>query len=139
MSLSIKDRHLEFRFDNGKGPFVTRSDQEIVPNQWSAILAIRSAQEGRIIINGHPSAPTRFSSFFKPLTLLTPLYVGGYDEYNVKLNEGVKVSNGFNGCIVDITISGLDDAIMKNSTEASNVEDCTSEVWIQDYLCLQVF
>ncbi|XP_066260113.1 basement membrane-specific heparan sulfate proteoglycan core protein isoform X1 [Euwallacea similis] len=127
VSLTIKDKHLEFRFDNGKGPVVIRSDQEIQPNKWTTISAIRAAQDGRIIVNGHPSAATRFSAFFKTLTLLTPLYVGGYDQYSVRLNQGVKVKDGFNGCIVDINISGLDDAMMKNITDSSNVEDCGTE------------
>ncbi|KAL1514177.1 hypothetical protein ABEB36_003476 [Hypothenemus hampei] len=127
ISLTIKDRHLEFRFDNGKGPVVIRSDEEIVPNKWLAILAIRSPQDGRIVIDGHPSVPKRFSAFFKTLTLLTPLYIGGYDQYSIRLNQGVKVENGFNGCIVDINISGLDEAMMKNITDSSNVEDCGSD------------
>ncbi|XP_048518731.1 basement membrane-specific heparan sulfate proteoglycan core protein-like [Dendroctonus ponderosae] len=132
ISLTIKDRHLEFRFDNGKGAYVIRSDQEIEPNKWSDVVAIRSAQDGRIMIDGHPTTPTRFSNFFKTLTLLTPLYVGGYDEFTVKLNDGVKVEGGFNGCIMDINISGLDDAMMRNITDSSNVEDCANEEDIEN-------
>uniref|UniRef100_A0AAR5PFS0 Basement membrane-specific heparan sulfate proteoglycan core protein n=1 Tax=Dendroctonus ponderosae TaxID=77166 RepID=A0AAR5PFS0_DENPD len=132
ISLTIKDRHLEFRFDNGKGAYVIRSDQEIEPNKWSDVVAIRSAQDGRIMIDGHPTTPTRFSNFFKTLTLLTPLYVGGYDEFTVKLNDGVKVEGGFNGCIMDINISGLDDAMMRNITDSSNVEDCVNEEDIEN-------
>jgi len=128
VSLTIKDRHLEFRFDNGKGPVVIRSDELLVPNKWTVISAIRSSQDGRIIVNGHPSPSIRFSTFLKTLTLLTPLYVGGYDEHTIRLNQGVKVNKGFNGCIVDINISGLDDSMMKNITDSSNVEDCSVEV-----------
>ncbi|XP_050308675.1 basement membrane-specific heparan sulfate proteoglycan core protein isoform X33 [Anthonomus grandis grandis] len=127
ISLAVKDRRIEMRFDNGKGPLVIRSDNEIQPNQWSAILAIRSAQDGRIMINGHPSTPARFNAYFKTPTLLTPLYIGGYDQYNVRLNQGVKVDTGFNGCITDINVSGLDEATRRNITDSSNVENCSEE------------
>ncbi|XP_076269824.1 terribly reduced optic lobes isoform X47 [Rhynchophorus ferrugineus] len=128
ISLAIKDRHLELRFDNGQvKPYVIRSDEEIVPNRWLNIQAIKSLLDGKIIINGHPSPPTKMSGNYKALTLLTPVYVGGFDKYNVKLNKGVKVSNGFNGCISDISISGLDDAKLKNVTDSSNVEDCNAD------------
>ncbi|XP_030745032.1 basement membrane-specific heparan sulfate proteoglycan core protein isoform X3 [Sitophilus oryzae] len=127
ISLSIKDRHLEFRFDNGQGPYIIRSDHEIVPNQWSAVLAIKSLLDGRIVVDGRPSAPTKVTGNYKALTLLTPVYIGGFDKYNVKLNKGVKVDGGFNGCISDINISGLDDAMLKNITDSSNVEDCAGD------------
>ncbi|XP_060518138.1 basement membrane-specific heparan sulfate proteoglycan core protein isoform X3 [Cylas formicarius] len=126
ISLAIRDRHVEFRFDNGNGASVIRSDEEIIPDQWSAILAVRSPAEGRVIINGHASAPTRLPGNHKTFTLLTPLYIGGYDKQTVTLNKGVQVRNGFNGCIIDLNVSGLTQDL-RNTTDSSNVEECNAD------------
>lgn len=98
-SLTLKDKHLEFRFDVGSGPAIIRSSKELTPNEWVAVTVSRYLGEGKIVVNGEPAVSGRSPGGQKALSLHTPLYVGGYDAERIKLNVGVGVEGGFDGCV----------------------------------------
>ncbi|XP_075211994.1 terribly reduced optic lobes isoform X4 [Lycorma delicatula] len=133
VSLSIKDQHIEFRFDTGSGPVILRSKQEIHPGQWITVSAVRDHREGshqvhsKLIVNG--LAPVTESTPGKlrgsGLNLRTPLYVGGYDKHHIKLAPGTGVSENFHGCISEVELSGLDLHLLSSVVESSNVEECS--------------
>ncbi|KAJ8950522.1 hypothetical protein NQ318_015266 [Aromia moschata] len=127
ISLAVHDRHLEFRFDAGNGATVIKQNTELEPGQWHVVTATRSLSDGRLIVDGEPPAVGRLAGNHKTLNLQTPLYVGGYDKHHVKINDGVKVYSGFNGCISEISVSGLDINIIQNVTDSSNVEQCLED------------
>ncbi|XP_074025385.1 basement membrane-specific heparan sulfate proteoglycan core protein isoform X7 [Leptinotarsa decemlineata] len=124
ISLAVRDRHLEFRFDSGNGATVIRSEDDLQPGQWHIFTATRSLSDGSLTVDGKTPATGRLARNYKSLNLQTPLYVGGYDKHRIRVNDGVKVYSGFNGCISDINISGVDINIIQNVTDSSNVEDC---------------
>ncbi|KAJ8979364.1 hypothetical protein NQ317_002953 [Molorchus minor] len=125
-SLAIRDRHLEFIFDAGNGLTVIRHGTELAPGQWHVLTASRTASDGRLVVDGGIPSVGRLAGNHKTLNLQTPLYVGGYDKHHVKINAGVKVNSGFNGCISEITVSGLDINI-QNVTDSSNIEECSEQ------------
>lgn len=75
----------------------------MIPGEWHVLTASRTLTEGRLLVDGKSPAVERLLNR-KTLNLLTPLYIGGYDKHNLKLNDGVKVVSGFNGCISDVCI-----------------------------------
>lgn len=101
LSLAIKDRHLEMRYDAGNGPTVIRQKEELVPNQWAVLTASRTPYEGRLVVNGATPVIEKTQNR-KVLNLLTPVYVGGYDKSRMRLNEGTEVETGFEGCISQV-------------------------------------
>ncbi|KAG5900605.1 hypothetical protein JTB14_017460 [Gonioctena quinquepunctata] len=124
MSLAVRDKHLEFRFDSGTGATVIRSEDDIRPGEWHILTATRSLSDGSLTVDGKAPAKGRLARNYKILNLQTPLYIGGFDKHRIKINDGVKVYSGFNGCISDINISGIDINTIQNVTDSSNVEDC---------------
>lgn len=102
-SLSIKNGHIEFRFDVGSGPVIIRSSKQLVANEWVAVTVSRYLGEGKLIVNGEPAVTGKTVGTHKPLNLLTALYVGGYDQERITLNPGVGVQGGFHGCVSDVS------------------------------------
>ncbi|XP_057651520.1 basement membrane-specific heparan sulfate proteoglycan core protein-like isoform X5 [Diorhabda carinulata] len=127
ISLAIKDRHLEFRFDAGNGATVIRDETDLKPGEWHVLTATRSLGEGRLMIDGQAPAIGRSTGNYKTINLQTPLFVGGYDKHHIKINDGVQVYSGFNGCIGDINLSGIDVNLIQNITDSANVRDCNAE------------
>lgn len=104
-SVSLKNGHVEFRFDVGAGPVVIRSSKQLVPNEWVAVSVSRQAGEGKLVVNGEPAVTGRTQGSHKPLKMHTPLYVGGYDKERININPGVGVEGGFNGCISEVGVN----------------------------------
>ncbi|XP_064212839.1 basement membrane-specific heparan sulfate proteoglycan core protein [Tribolium castaneum] len=125
VSLAIKDRHIEFNFNVGGRPVTIRSEKEVRPGEWHVLTATRSLSEGRLIVDGETTFGTTPGNH-KTLNLLTRLYVGGYDSENIKINDKVGVHSGFNGCISEIKMSGLDLDVINSAEDSANVMECSS-------------
>jgi hypothetical protein len=125
VSLAIKDRHIEFTFNVGGRASVIRSEKEVRPGEWHVLTASRSLSEGRLIVDGETSFGGTPGNH-KALNLLTPLYVGGYDSQNVKINDKVGVHTGFNGCISEINVSGVELDIVESAQDSANVVECST-------------
>ncbi|XP_044266425.1 basement membrane-specific heparan sulfate proteoglycan core protein isoform X19 [Tribolium madens] len=125
VSLAIKDRHIEFNFNVGGRPVTIRSEKEVRPGEWHVLTATRSLSEGRLIVDGETTFGTTPGNH-KTLNLLTRLYVGGYDSESIKINEKVGVHSGFNGCISEIKMSGLDLDVINSAEDSANVMECSS-------------
>lgn len=76
-------------------------------NEWVAVTVSRYLSEGKLVVNGGPPVSGRLPGGHKPLSLHTPLYVGGYDEERIKLNTGVGVTGGFDGCVSAVSIDAF--------------------------------
>lgn len=102
-ALSIKDRHLEFRFDAGTGTSVLRSKRELQRGEWFTVTLSRDLREARLAVNGEP-VTQRIHGSSKPLNLQTPLYIGGYDTQKIHLAPGMNVDQGFSGCLSEVCL-----------------------------------
>lgn len=85
------------------GPAIIRSKKELKQNEWVLVTASRYLSEGKLIVNGEQPVSGRLPGGTKPLSLHTPLYIGGYDEERIRLNSGVGVSGGFEGCVAAVS------------------------------------
>ncbi|XP_034241184.1 basement membrane-specific heparan sulfate proteoglycan core protein-like isoform X2 [Thrips palmi] len=124
-ALSIKDRHLEFRFDAGTGTSVLRSKRELLQGEWFTITLSRDPREARLSVNGEP-VTQRIHGSSKPLILQTPLYIGGYDRQKIRLAPGMNVDQGFSGCISEVDVASLSLDLISSVVDSANVEDCST-------------
>ncbi|RZB41729.1 basement membrane-specific heparan sulfate proteoglycan core protein, partial [Asbolus verrucosus] len=125
VSLAIKNRRIEFAYNVGGRPTVIQSAKEVRPGEWYILTASRSSSEGRLIVNGEIKSGST-SRNHKVLNLLTPLYVGGYDKQNVKIHDKVGVNTGFNGCISEIDVVGMNLNVVESVSDSANVEECNA-------------
>ncbi|KAK9869716.1 hypothetical protein WA026_003454 [Henosepilachna vigintioctopunctata] len=125
-SLSLKDQHVEFRFDVGNGPTIIRSPRTIHVGESVAVTATRSLSEGRLIVSGDTPVIERSPGNNKTPNLMTYLYVGGIDKHNMKVNHGVGVTSGFEGCISDLNVGGTEINMIRSAIDSSNVQDCSN-------------
>lgn len=99
------------------GPVIIRSKKELKEDDWVAVTVSRYLSEGKLIVNGEAPVSGRLPGGTKPLSLHTPLYIGGYDEERIKLNNGVGVSGGFEGCVGAVSKLKLQIKQIKNKAK----------------------
>lgn len=87
------------------GPTIIKSAEELEPNKWVPVTVSRYLGEGKLVVNGGPQVSGRTPGGHRPLSLHTPLYIGGYDQERIKLNEGVGVEGGFDGCVSAVSLN----------------------------------
>lgn len=106
VALLLKDKHLELVINTGARlhPLVVRSLNEIPLNQWTDVEVIRRFGEGILKVGNDPEQKAKAGGLARSLYIKTPLYVGGYDHQNVILNRDVNVTQGFNGCIRNVSL-----------------------------------
>ncbi|GAB1289362.1 Agrin [Apodemus speciosus] len=123
VSLALHNRHLEFRYDLGKGAAVIRSKEPISLGTWVRVFLERNGRKGALQVGDGPRVlgesplllcnPLTCSSDARnparvPHTMLNlkePLYVGGAPDFR-KLARGAEVSSGFDGAIQLVSLRG---------------------------------
>ncbi|XP_017768750.1 PREDICTED: basement membrane-specific heparan sulfate proteoglycan core protein-like isoform X5 [Nicrophorus vespilloides] len=137
ISLAIKDRRIEFRFDVGNGPIVIKSEEELTEeNKWVVVTVSRVSSDGKLIVDGYAPVVGTTVGNHRGLNLHTQFFVGGYNKDTVRLNPGVGVTNGFNGCVSEVSISNVHMGLA-NSVDSANVKDCNSSDEEDQYFTLE--
>ncbi|XP_046669711.1 basement membrane-specific heparan sulfate proteoglycan core protein isoform X9 [Homalodisca vitripennis] len=125
VSLSIRDRHLEFKFDTGSGINTLVSMNEIVPGQWVEVNTGMGGRDAHLTVTGDlPVSKSVRSGLFK---FATPLYIGGYDKLRIRPAAGVGVRQGFHGCVGEVQVSGLNLDLIRSVVDSANIEQCSTE------------
>ncbi|RLU19726.1 hypothetical protein DMN91_008283 [Ooceraea biroi] len=124
-ALTIKDKHVEFRFDIGSGMAVIRSSHVIQPGIWTYVTVNRDFKEAQLSVNGEPLAETKTPGASRTMVLNTPLYIGGVDRRRITVNKKVDVDQSFRGCISELEVSSVNVDLLKSSIDAANIEDCS--------------
>ncbi|OQV24741.1 Basement membrane proteoglycan [Hypsibius exemplaris] len=125
LSLTIKDKALELRYNLGSGATVLRSNREIKPNVWYDVWIKRQYQQGEMIINRKETVHGQSPGGMKMLNLKTPLYLGGVGP-NTTVASDVKVRSGFDGYISKMEING---AAYNLSDTSSWLDSANMEMW----------
>ncbi|KAH9504451.1 Basement membrane-specific heparan sulfate proteoglycan core protein, partial [Bulinus truncatus] len=145
ISLSIKNKFLEFRFNTGSGTAILKSRQPLRVNDWTRVVADRKGRDGMLIINndepineqvaandeqvyahlarGDVVRGSTPSNKTVGLNLDRPLYLGGVDPAET-INPGVNVTSGFVGCIGELTIGEKTFQLMEDALEMMNIQEC---------------
>ncbi|KAK7791103.1 hypothetical protein R5R35_012915 [Gryllus longicercus] len=127
ISLAVRDKHIEFRFDTGSGPAVMRSSRELVPGQWITIMARRHMRLGHLSVEGEPQVKALSPGTTGGLNLRSLLFIGGVDPQRVRVAPGVNVSTGFHGCISEVKVGGVQLDLLGGAVDAGNVKDCSAD------------
>nr|QBP17600.1 heparan sulfate proteoglycan [Recilia dorsalis] len=126
ISLSIRDRHLEFKFESGSGVNTLTSINEIVPGQWVTVNAGIAGTDAQLSITGDlPVSKGVQAGVFK---FTTPLYVGGFDKSKIRPAAGVGVRQGFHGCVAEVQVSGLNLDLIRSVVDSANIDQCASSI-----------
>uniref|UniRef100_A0A0A9YRP0 Basement membrane-specific heparan sulfate proteoglycan core protein n=1 Tax=Lygus hesperus TaxID=30085 RepID=A0A0A9YRP0_LYGHE len=138
-SLTLRDHHIEFTVDTGSGPETIRNAHRVEPGTWLKISAEKKADELSLNVNGDiddkilDARKTR--AYKKGLNLLTPLYLGGYDDASISLHPSMYIKDGIIGCVKSLKINGRPPThLIKNAVASSNVGQCPG-VSFNDDLC----
>jgi len=125
ISLSIRDRHVEFKFDTGTGINSLQSINEVVPGQWATLNAGVGGREAQLTVPGELPVSTSIKGGM--LKLKTLLYIGGYDKQKIRPAVGVGVRQGFHGCVSEVHVSGLNLDLIRSVVDSANIEQCSRE------------
>uniref|UniRef100_A0A1B6EDX6 Basement membrane-specific heparan sulfate proteoglycan core protein n=1 Tax=Clastoptera arizonana TaxID=38151 RepID=A0A1B6EDX6_9HEMI len=123
VSLAIKNRRLEFRFDTGSGVVELKNVRDIPIGKWITVYAERSLREARLAVSGELAVSKTLPGVSKGLDLNTELYIGGYDKEKIQVAHAVGVNSGFFGCISEIDVSGSS-LTLSSVIDAANVGEC---------------
>ncbi|KAM5248760.1 agrin [Ctenodactylus gundi] len=105
VSLSLRDRRLEFRYDLGKGAAVIRSKEPVVLGTWTKVFLERNGRKGALRVGDRPRVLGESPVPHTVLNLKEPLYIGGAPDFS-KLARAAAVTSGFNGAIQQVSLGG---------------------------------
>ncbi|XP_030743825.1 agrin [Echinops telfairi] len=109
VSLALHGRHLEFRYDLGKGAAVIRSKEPVALGTWTRVSLERSGRKGALRVGDGPrvlgESPKSRKVPHTVLNLKESLYVGGAPDFS-KLARAAAVSAGFDGTIQMVSLKG---------------------------------
>ncbi|KAM5266998.1 agrin isoform 8-T8 [Hipposideros larvatus] len=109
VSLALRDHHLEFRYDLGKGAAVIRSEEPVALGTWTSVSLERNGRKGAMRVGSGPrvlgESPKSRKVPHTVLNLKEPLYVGGAPDFS-KLARAATVSSGFDGAIQLVSLKG---------------------------------
>ncbi|XP_072173130.1 uncharacterized protein [Diadema setosum] len=141
LALGVSDGALQLRFNLGSGTAVITSEV-VSAGQWHNVTVIRSGNTAQLTVDG---VTTDFvGSGSVGLTVNSPVYVGGVDEYSM-LHSGVGFLSGFQGCMEHLEIGGasvspLTPSMAVSGADISQCEHsaCTSEACLNGATCQSV-
>lgn len=109
VAVVLHNKHVELIINTGARlkPVVVRSVNPLVVNKWTEIEISRRFGEGILRVGEEPEQKAKASGLARTLYIKTPMYIGGYDHENIKLNRDVNITNGFDGCISSVSIKSL--------------------------------
>ncbi|GFR30669.1 pikachurin, partial [Trichonephila clavata] len=136
ISIAIRNKSVEFRFDMGLGPAIIRSQEPLLNDEWISIVAERDMREGSLIVNDGIASKGMSPGTTRELNLHTPFYIGAVDKHKISISPYAEVQHGFDGCIAHVEVNGVDIDLVNSAIDASNVEDCGSRTPCEKNPCL---
>nr|XP_045006946.1 agrin isoform X2 [Jaculus jaculus] len=130
VSLALHDRHLEFRYDLGKGAAVIRSKEPIDLGTWIRVSLERNGRKGALRVGDGPRMLGESPVPHTMLNLKEPLYIGGAPDFS-KLARAAAVSSGFDGAIQQVSLRGRQLLTREHVLQAVDVSPFT------DHPCTQ--
>ncbi|KAK3867232.1 hypothetical protein Pcinc_027289 [Petrolisthes cinctipes] len=123
VSLAIRNKRLEFRFNTGSGTAKIMSEP-IQDGQWIEVHANRTDHFGSMKMNDGPMVNGESPGSTRGLNLLTPLFIGGVDNSRIQISPEVEVSQGFRGCVSQIKLMSQEVALSEALVDSANVDQC---------------
>ncbi|XP_016077400.1 PREDICTED: agrin-like, partial [Miniopterus natalensis] len=130
VSLALRDGHLEFRYDLGKGAAIIRSKEPVALGTWTRVSLERNGRKGAMRIGDGPRVLGESPVPHTVLNLKEPLYLGGAPDFS-KLARAAAVSSGFDGAIQRVSLKGHQLLTQEHMVQAVDVSSFT------DHPCTQ--
>ncbi|XP_060809746.1 basement membrane-specific heparan sulfate proteoglycan core protein isoform X4 [Amyelois transitella] len=125
-ALTVRNGRLEFTYDLGDGyPVVITANRTLQANEWTDVRIARFGTVVSLTVNQVHTYEGRLVSPTKELTLDTPMFVGGVDD-SIVLNNNLGVTEGFNGCIKDLSVFNDPVNIINSSIQSANIKECST-------------
>uniref|UniRef100_A0A8C3UFV7 Agrin n=1 Tax=Catharus ustulatus TaxID=91951 RepID=A0A8C3UFV7_CATUS len=105
VSLALREGHLEYRYDLGKGPALLRSREPVPLDTWVRVQLERSGRKGVLRVNDGPRV-TGESPPHQVLNLKEPLYVGGAPDFS-RLARAAEIEQGFQGALQRLSLGAV--------------------------------
>eukprot|EP00094_Tigriopus_californicus_P007839 TCALIF_07549-PA protein Name:"Similar to HSPG2 Basement membrane-specific heparan sulfate proteoglycan core protein (Homo sapiens)" AED:0.37 eAED:0.38 QI:0/0.3/0.22/0.87/0.7/0.67/31/0/1988 len=125
-SVTLKDEHLEFRFNTGSGTAILKSPEPIQVKKWYKVVLNRKLKHGQLLVVGQTPVRAESPGSTRGLNIRTPLYFGGVKRDHFTLAPGVGAELGFIGCITDIRSGKYELDLLKTVIDSANIRDCSS-------------
>lgn len=106
VAVVLRNKHVELIINTGARlkPVVVRSLHPLPANKWSEIEIARRFGEGILRVGSDPEQKAKASGAARTLYIKTPMYIGGYDHEKITLNRDVNITQGFDGCISNVSM-----------------------------------
>ncbi|XP_054087671.1 basement membrane-specific heparan sulfate proteoglycan core protein isoform X23 [Zeugodacus cucurbitae] len=126
IAVLLRDKHVELIINTGArlNPVLVRSQNPLPVNKWTEIEVSRRFGEGILRVGNEPEQRAKATKLARMLYIKTPLYVGGYDHENVKLNRDVNITQGFDGCISGLFEGQRQIHLIADVVDAANIQNC---------------
>uniref|UniRef100_A0A1A9VWV6 Basement membrane-specific heparan sulfate proteoglycan core protein n=1 Tax=Glossina austeni TaxID=7395 RepID=A0A1A9VWV6_GLOAU len=140
ISLSLKNRYPEFRFDFDGKPMIVQAEHPITLNKWHTVRVNRFRRDGIMHVDDqHPVGfPTLSPS--SSLDLIEDLYIGGVPSWDMLPDDAVDHKVGFVGCISRLTLQGSIIELMKEAKVKEGIngcQPCTTNPCSNDGICME--
>ncbi|KAK7128964.1 hypothetical protein R3I94_017251 [Phoxinus phoxinus] len=123
VTLSMVDRHVEFRYELGTGQAVLRSQEPVSLGQWHRVVAERLNKDGSLKVDRAREITRSSPGKAQGLNIHTPMYLGGVPSMDI-LPKPANVSMLFDGCIGEVFINGKKVDLSYSFTESSAISQC---------------
>ncbi|XP_074655738.1 basement membrane-specific heparan sulfate proteoglycan core protein-like [Tubulanus polymorphus] len=131
LSLTIRDRRIELRYDSGSGTAVITSQNRVQIGKWTRVVAERSQRDGMLTVDAGMTVKVANPSFeagISPgnmvgLNLRRHLFIGGVNPDEV-IAPGVGVVTGLRGCIGQLEVNNYGIDLVNSAVDSSDIKDC---------------
>ena len=106
IALEIVDHKLIFQFDLGKGVSKIIVDEKLKNREWYQAIIKRKDLQIEVIVNQEKKYSTKIAPSSHILSLKRPLYVGGFEHFELLSDERVASTHGFRGIIQKLEVNG---------------------------------
>ena len=129
LSLTLRNRYAEFRYDLGSGPSVLKSNSQIQLGQWHRLVAKRYNQDGFLSLDSDKVTGQAVGSI-KTLNVDTMAFMGGVDpDLQLDAREKAGIAKGLIGCLKDVQMGfhgiRLESEFEPKILQRTNVIECS--------------
>ncbi|XP_053952223.1 basement membrane-specific heparan sulfate proteoglycan core protein isoform X19 [Anastrepha ludens] len=126
IAVLLHDKHVELIINTGArlNPILVRSQNPLPINKWTEIEVSRRFGEGILRVGNESEQRAKATKLARILYIKTPLYLGGYDHENIKLNRDVNITQGFDGCVSSLFEGQRQINLIADIHDAANIQNC---------------
>ncbi|XP_041859531.1 basement membrane-specific heparan sulfate proteoglycan core protein isoform X3 [Melanotaenia boesemani] len=123
VSISMKEGHVEFRYELGTGQAILLSPEPVSLGQWHRVVAERNKKAGHLRVDQGPVERRTSPGKAQGLNIHTLMYLGGVPNINI-LPKPANVSDMFEGCIGEVSINNKKVDLSYSFTESKSISKC---------------